>query len=477
MGGRRTDIDYADYIEFPIVDVAKRCGVLLNSKTLERREVEASCPFCKDHGPGKHHLFLNTERNLYWCALCGARGNSVSLYARQMGVSYKEAADALMEEARVYPFPTQPESQTEPEREPLPLSARHDVYYDMLTHLTLSDKHREDLRRRGLTDERIERNMYRTLPKSEDARRFLAGLLHDFHQLDGIPGFGIWKGWWTVGGYAGLMVPYCDKDGYIQGIQIRLDDENDPERKYRWLSSRHLLSGTRCPARIHVTGNQSSRIAYLTEGGLKGDVASFLDNDALFVCFAGVNSLANLKDVLMSLDIDEVAVALDMDKLTNWRVRKALKTIYGIVASAGLKARPLNWNMTFKGVDDFYQARRLAALGGQDMSQITTNEITARLAALWKKEYPRQDRGFLYACEWEEKRVPLSTLECDKPRDLKKARRYLNMLQEGSVQFPPLVCVNATVIDGQHRFWAYTQAGYESVTIYQNVPWALPMAA
>lgn len=474
MGGRHTG--YADYTEFPIVEVAKRCGVLLNSKTLERREAEASCPFCHDHGPGKYHLFLNTERNQYWCALCGESGNSVSMYARLKGVSYREAADALMEESKVYPFPAQPEARQAPEREPLPLNCRHDVYYDMLTHLTLSDKHREDLRGRGLSDERIERNMYRSLPEREDARRFLAGLLHDFHQLEGIPGFGVYKGWWTVAGRPGLMIPVCDKDGYIQAIQVRLDDETKPERKYRWLSSRHLLSGTRCPARIHVTGNVHSRIAYLTEGPLKGDVASFLDDDALFVCFAGVNSLADLKETLMSLDAEEVAVALDMDKLTNWRVRKALQNIYDIVASAGLKARPLNWNMTFKGVDDYYKARRIAALGGQDMSQITTNEITGRLTALWKKEYPRQDRGFLYACEWEEKRVPLSSLQCDKPRSLPKARRYLDLLRAGT-QFPPLVCVNAAVIDGRHRYWAYTQAGYEFVTIYQNVPWVLPMAA
>ena len=477
MGGRRPDRDYADYTEFPIVEVAKRCGVLLSSKTLERREVEASCPFCGDHGPGKYHLFMNTEHNQYWCALCGASGNSVSLYARMKGVGYREAADALMEESKVYPFPLQSKSRQAPERAPLSLGCRHDVYYDMLTHLTLSEKHREDLRQRGLTDERIERNMYRSLPECEDARRFLAGLLRDFHQLEGIPGFGVWKGWWTIAGHSGLMIPVCDKDGYIQALQIRLDDETEPQRKYRWLSSRHLFCGTRCPARIHVTGNTHSRIAYLTEGPLKGDVASFLDGDALFVCFAGVNSLANLKETLMSLDVEEVAVALDMDKLTNWRVRKALKNIYDIAASAGIRARPLNWNMTFKGVDDFYKARRAAALGGQDMSQITTNEITDYLTALWKKEYPRQDRGFLYACEWEEKLVPLSELECDKPRSLKKAQRYLETLKEGTAVFPPLVCVNGTVIDGRHRFWAYAQAGYETVTVYQNVPWVLPMAA
>lgn len=109
------------------------------------------------------------------------------------------------------------------------------------------------------------------------------------------------------------------------------------------------------------------------------------------------------------------------------------------------------------------------------MSQFITSGITDYLVKLWKKEYPKQDRGFLHVSEWEEKRVLLSSLDCDKPQNLKKVQRYLNMLQEGTVQFPPLVCINGTVIDGQHRYWAYIQAGYESVIIYQNVPWDLPV--
>ena len=49
-----------EYDKIPIVDAARRCGVAIDSRTLRRREVEASCPFCRDHGPGKYHLSLNT---------------------------------------------------------------------------------------------------------------------------------------------------------------------------------------------------------------------------------------------------------------------------------------------------------------------------------------------------------------------------------------------------------------------------------
>ena len=73
------------YKEFPIVDVARRCGLVIDERTLGREEVEASCPFCGDHGPGKYHLAMNTVRNQFYCCLCGAKGNSVSLYARLEG--------------------------------------------------------------------------------------------------------------------------------------------------------------------------------------------------------------------------------------------------------------------------------------------------------------------------------------------------------------------------------------------------------
>lgn len=312
------------YEEIPILEAARRCGLVLNDRTLEWDEVEASCPFCGDRGPGKYHLSLNTRKNQYRCNLCEASGNSVSLYARMNGTSYRQAHEVLSKDGGIYRFPQQPLSQKPPEPEPKPLAMRHDVYYDMLSHLTLSPKHHNDLLSRGLSEERISQNMYRSLPSGTSARRLLAGMLSDFHDLEGIPGFYVDKdGFWNISGHSGLLVPYCTMDGYIQGLQVRLDDEKNPERKYRWLASRGRPHGVRCPAWIHVTGNPSATTAYLTEGGLKGDVASFLDDDALFLCFAGVTAVKHLEDTLRQMEqIQEVVITLDMDKLMNWRVRK-----------------------------------------------------------------------------------------------------------------------------------------------------------
>lgn len=347
------------YEEFPIVDVARRCGLVLDSRTLRRDEVEASCPFCHDHGPGKYHLSLNTEKNQYRCNLCGAHGNSVSLYARIHGVTNKEAYQELTKDSKVYPMPSQPVPQKR-ERMPRALEERHAVYSEMLSFLTLSEKHRENLLERGLSDERIERNGYKTMPETPAARRLLAKLVGSSYELLGIPGFYTRDGQWTIAGPNGFLIPVRNKDGLIQGMKIRLDDADKPGRKYRWLSSRdsHLENGTRSYSWIHVTGDRTRKRAFLTEGPLKGDVASFLANDALFICTGGVNAIKGLRETILELGVSEVVEAMDMDQMTNPQVRNAILTMRREVQKIpGIRYSKYTWNPDYKGVDDYFLSR------------------------------------------------------------------------------------------------------------------------
>ena len=350
-----------DYKKIPIVDTAHRCGLVLNLRTLTRGEVEASCPFCGDHGAGKYHLFLNTSTDQYRCVLCGAQGNSVTLYALVMGLSNREAFLELEEGGNVYPMPKQPDSQYT-ETAPRKLSERSEVYSTMLDLLTLSERHKENLIGRGLSEERIERNQYRSMPETEKGRRLLADLLRSCGcDLSGIPGFRTRYGEWTLAGPSGFLIPVRSKEGLIQGLKIRLDDEADPGRKYRWLSSRDMPNGTRSYSWIHVTGNTASKRAYLTEGPLKGDVASFLDNDALFVCIGGVNALHGLKETVLDLGVTELVEAMDMDQTTNPHVRNAILSIRKEVGHLpNIKYSKYVWSPAYKGVDDYYHARAAA---------------------------------------------------------------------------------------------------------------------
>ncbi len=239
----------------------------------------------------------------------------------------------LAAKSNVYKLPLQPSSPNTTSREPYALEKRHAAYSEMLSLLTLSDRHRENLHERGLPDEIIERNGYKSMPETESERRLLASLLRCNHELHGLPGFYTKDGTWTLAGANGFLIPVRNKDGLIQGMKIRLDD--DAARKYRWLSSRssRMENGTRSYSWIHVTGDTTQKRAYLTEGPLKGDIASYFANNALFT---------------------EVMEAMDMDQFTNPQVRQAILTLRREVQLIpGIRYYQCTWNPRFKGVDDY----------------------------------------------------------------------------------------------------------------------------
>ena len=92
------------------------------------------------------------------------------------------------------------------------------MYAEMLSFLTLSERHRENLLERGLSEERIERNGYRSMPETPAQRRLLAKLVGSSYELLGIPGFYTRNGQWTLAGPNGFLIPVRDKDGLIQGL-------------------------------------------------------------------------------------------------------------------------------------------------------------------------------------------------------------------------------------------------------------------
>lgn len=251
-------------------------------------------------------------------------------------------------------MPQQPTPQNS-ERQPVSLEQRHAAYSDMLDHLVLLDKHGENLLERGLSEERIRENGYRSMPETERGRRLLADLLRSHgHELCGLPGFRTYYGDWTISGPNGFLIPVRNKDGLIQGLKIRLDDADTPDRKYRWFSSRNMPNGTRSYSWVHVTGDTSRKRAFLTEGPLKGDVASHLANNELFICIGGVNALGGLTDTIRELGVREIVEAMDMDQMTNKNVRDAILAMRKEVKKIpGIRYSKYTWNPAYKGVDDY----------------------------------------------------------------------------------------------------------------------------
>lgn len=177
-------------------------------------------------------------------------------------------------------------------------------------------------------------------------RRFFGAIMNctDYPAFTQRTGHGRWQ----------ARTDFSFRCGLIQGMKLRLD--GDAARKYRWLSSRssRMENGTRSYSWIHVTGDTTQKRAYLTEGPLKGDIASYFANDALFVCLGGVNAHKGLRETLLSLGVTEVMEAMDMDQFTNPQVRQAIGTLRREVQSIpGIRYYQCTWNPRFKGVDDY----------------------------------------------------------------------------------------------------------------------------
>ena len=156
---------------YSILEVADRLGLAYS------HSFNASCPFC---GGKSKSLHLEPQKNVFRCNKCDTHGGVLNLFARlQLGwetiPSDKKGRQKLAAQLREFmgdseaavnsrPKPRKPASKITPVASDSHLNA---VYTAMaqIPELALTPEHRAELRRRGLTDEAIDQNGYRTLPE------------------------------------------------------------------------------------------------------------------------------------------------------------------------------------------------------------------------------------------------------------------------------------------------------------------------
>ncbi len=233
----------------------------------------------------------------------------------------------------------------------------HKIYSILIrARLVLSEEHRRALMARGLDDEAIERNGYRSTPTALYAAT-VTRLLAEHHDLAGVPGFYKDHGAWRMVPLSqGVLIPVRDSLNRIQALMIRRDGASG-SGKYIWLSSARREAGASSGAPSHYANAlllKDAREVTLTEGALKSQIAAHLLNAPVIgnapSCF-GADFAANLKKDFPQLKT--VYVAFDMDFRRNAHVKAALFRLVEQLEKARFDVRVRTWPDRWKGIDDY----------------------------------------------------------------------------------------------------------------------------
>lgn len=204
-----------------------------------------------------------------------------------------------------------------------PVEVRAKVYEALFRRLRLRQDHRDDLRRRGLSEEEIGRRGYKSWPSFQERRRLcedLAGTLGV--DLTTIPGFFVnrFDSLSLGGGPSCYGIPCRDKEGRIIAVQLRNDDSG-PEAgpKYIFLSS--LRHGGPSPGYLTHIPLYDGDVAEcrVTEGLLKADVATSLLGTPV-LAMTNCSSFQGLRTLLPELKVRRLILAMDADHRTNRHV-------------------------------------------------------------------------------------------------------------------------------------------------------------
>lgn len=229
-----------------------------------------------------------------------------------------------------------------------------DYYRALLKRLTLAPDHRENLLRRGLTDEAIDRLGYKTTPVV-GFHALAQSLLDEGYTLFGVPGFYRDEdGRWTMAVWRrGILIPGT-YFGKIQGFQIRLDHKMKKGGKFLTFSSRDELDGAMGENWCHLVGPVRERIL-LIEGYMKADIVHHFTGQTM-LAIPGVTSLQHLESALkdlIPLGVRHVMTCFDMDYLKNWHVENAYRNLVSLLGKLDITFGTYLWVPDHNGLDDY----------------------------------------------------------------------------------------------------------------------------
>jgi hypothetical protein len=261
------------------------------------------------------------------------------------------------------------------------------VYTALLSTLSLSDRHRAQLRQRGLSDEDITWRGYRTLPqqgRASVAKRILA--LFGPETCGAIPGLHMverdGRRWCSLAGASGLVIPLRDPAGRVIALSVRSDDPDADSRYSAISSSKYGGPGPGAPIHIPLTRAPVDGVIRLTEGALKADVATAL-GQLFTVGLPGVSGVGKAIPLLRVRKVSEARLAFDADASRNLHVAMALRQAVRTLRAQGFRVCLETWDEAQgKGIDDVLLSGRSTTVltGSAMMEELRTIIRSARLA-------------------------------------------------------------------------------------------------
>lgn len=373
-------------LPFTLNEVAELLNLRQYSKRKTANGYYTKCPFCDSNI--LHLKFDNKPGGgVYNCINCRQSGNAAELYAAFKHIdkrkAYAEVCQALGigrndVRRKIESIPVQRTSQfSKTTHTTAPVSDLNAFYSEYLDRLTLNNNHKNDLLRRGLTETQIVKLKYKSVPRYSDTE--LAMLTQQIinklgKEPVGIPGFYKKtiqnKDFWipSIPKENGYYIAVRNADGLICGMQLRMDVKS--KNKYKAFSSNPSYDifsngGTASTQYIHFSCpinlldnrwlEKLNYTVYLTEGPLKGQIASCLSNK-VFIATQGVCGTSHLAEAIEAVKkrgFKRIVTCLDMDKNDNSMVAQALDKITSYIESTGLEVVDFNWNPQYKGIDDY----------------------------------------------------------------------------------------------------------------------------
>ena len=369
--------DYHYDLPFGIMDVAKILNIRI--KRPGRKSVYTDCPLC---GDTRGKMNLNIEKNQFRCNYCQESGGAIALYSKVHGVSnstaYREICEILYGDAEAKDYKTIYSKKVKPD---LPVSSdlasvydRNQTYEMMLSMLNLTDKHTDDLIKRGLTLDDIKKFGFKSTPAFGFTQ--LAKALKDKNcVIEGVPDFYEKKNReWTVNfnsRCSGILIPYRTISGLIQAFQIRLDvpfvDKKNKKTKHIWLSSVDEEKGVSSGSPTHFIGDPCDNTVFVTEGGLKAYIAHSLSGRS-FIANAGVGNVESFREpfsMLKNNGTKNLYECCDMDKTVNENVARGVKNLILLIKEYGFNVKSMKWKWDKnqpeinKGIDDMLLSKAI----------------------------------------------------------------------------------------------------------------------